>query len=582
MALPEALLAGVSGKVWEVVIPSGELSALRQRHLVSSTAHRNDGVHARVVADAAPGPDARALEPSLEDAYLATLAAHRHQCRRRGRCMRALRVVYAIARADFLERVRRYSYLVTLLFAVYLSYAAGTGLISLRLGHYRGVYTSAWIGAMVSLVATTFVSLVGFYIVKNAVDRDRQTGVGEILAGTPLTKVSYLLGKFLSNFAVLVSMVVVLALAAVAIQLLAAEDRTFHAWALLSPFLFLALPAMAMTAAMALLFETFRFLRGGFGNVLWFFLWSFGISLPLVTELPQLDPSGLWIVYQSMVPAARAGIPGYVDSFSLSVADKSVRVAAGFHWNGVEWTAGVVTQRLAWTAAAFALVLCGAWFFDRFDPASSRQTVGRKASAGGNCHSGRGGAGIRHGAAAHRPRPLVSLRWPRARCIPATWRLLVAELRLALKGYRWWWYAVAGGLLIAQFAAPLAVSRGPLLACRLDLAYPRVVRARHARSAFRHRTTSLFLSADSAPAIPGGMDGGILVAALTGLGAAVRLALAGQSAGLLAWAAGVLFIPSLALALGVWSGTSKFFEALYTALWYVGPLQPGPGVRLHR
>ena len=45
-----------------------------------------------------------------------------------------------------------------------------------------------------------------------------------------------------------------------------------------------------------------------------------------------------------------------------------------------------------------------------------------------------------------------------------TLRLLVAELRLASKGYRWWWYVVAGGLLIAQFAAPLDVSRGPLLA----------------------------------------------------------------------------------------------------------------------
>ncbi|MFZ0963792.1 MAG: hypothetical protein WAO35_23245, partial [Terriglobia bacterium] len=49
-------------------------------------------------------------------------------------------------------------------------------------------------------------------------------------------------------------------------------------------------------------------------------------------------------------------------------------------------------------------------------------------------------------------------------------------------------------------------------------------------------------------------------------------------AGLLAWAAGVLFIPSLALALGVWSGTSKFFEGLYTALWYVGPINRVPGL----
>jgi ABC-type multidrug transport system ATPase subunit len=74
---PETLLAAVNGKVWEVVVPSGVLPSLRQRHLVSSTAHRSDGVHTRVVADTIPGPDARQLEPSLEDAYLAALTAHR-------------------------------------------------------------------------------------------------------------------------------------------------------------------------------------------------------------------------------------------------------------------------------------------------------------------------------------------------------------------------------------------------------------------------------------------------------------------------------------------------------------------------
>jgi ABC-type multidrug transport system ATPase subunit len=74
---PEGLLANVAGKVWEVVVPSAELPALRQSHLVSSTAHRGDGVHARVVANAAPAAGARPLEPSLEDAYLAALSAQR-------------------------------------------------------------------------------------------------------------------------------------------------------------------------------------------------------------------------------------------------------------------------------------------------------------------------------------------------------------------------------------------------------------------------------------------------------------------------------------------------------------------------
>ena len=75
---PEGLLAKMAGKVWEVVVPSGELPALRERYLISSTAYRSDGVHARVVAEMAPGPGARPLESSLEDAYLATLAAKRN------------------------------------------------------------------------------------------------------------------------------------------------------------------------------------------------------------------------------------------------------------------------------------------------------------------------------------------------------------------------------------------------------------------------------------------------------------------------------------------------------------------------
>jgi len=73
---PEALLAQVAGKVWEIVVPSADVAALRQRYLVSSTAHRSDGVHVRVVAEAPPAA-ARPLEPSIEDAYLAALVAQR-------------------------------------------------------------------------------------------------------------------------------------------------------------------------------------------------------------------------------------------------------------------------------------------------------------------------------------------------------------------------------------------------------------------------------------------------------------------------------------------------------------------------
>jgi ABC-type multidrug transport system ATPase subunit len=69
-AAPEELLRSVEGKVWERVVPSAELPALRQQYLTSSTMHRSDGVHLRIVAEEPPGAGAVPQPPTLEDAYL--------------------------------------------------------------------------------------------------------------------------------------------------------------------------------------------------------------------------------------------------------------------------------------------------------------------------------------------------------------------------------------------------------------------------------------------------------------------------------------------------------------------------------
>jgi len=75
-ASPEDLLREVEGKVWEWVVPSAELNAAKQKYLISNTSRRSDGVHARVLADAAPN-GAQPVTPNLEDAYLFRLSDHR-------------------------------------------------------------------------------------------------------------------------------------------------------------------------------------------------------------------------------------------------------------------------------------------------------------------------------------------------------------------------------------------------------------------------------------------------------------------------------------------------------------------------
>jgi len=69
-ATPERLLQRLDGRVWQWNVPSETLSDLKQKHLISGTVRRQDGVQLRIVSDAAPAPEAEHLAPSLEDVYL--------------------------------------------------------------------------------------------------------------------------------------------------------------------------------------------------------------------------------------------------------------------------------------------------------------------------------------------------------------------------------------------------------------------------------------------------------------------------------------------------------------------------------
>ena len=75
---PEELLGLVEARVWEWVIPSSDLQAVRQMHLLSSVVRHSDGVHVRVVSEESPGDEAELVShPSLEEAYLYCVSSHR-------------------------------------------------------------------------------------------------------------------------------------------------------------------------------------------------------------------------------------------------------------------------------------------------------------------------------------------------------------------------------------------------------------------------------------------------------------------------------------------------------------------------
>jgi ABC-2 type transport system ATP-binding protein len=74
-ATPEALLREVDGRVWEVTVDQVEVARAQARWVVSRMVRTSTGVRLRVLASERPAPDAVAVPPDLEDAYLAIVSA---------------------------------------------------------------------------------------------------------------------------------------------------------------------------------------------------------------------------------------------------------------------------------------------------------------------------------------------------------------------------------------------------------------------------------------------------------------------------------------------------------------------------
>ena len=412
---------------------------------------------------------------------------------------------------------------------------------------------------MMSIIATFFIGWFGFYLVKDSVARDKETGVGQIMATTPLTRPLYTLGKWASNFAVLMAMVAVLAMAGIVIQLLQGENARIELMPFITPFIFIVMPVMALVAAFAVLFETIPFLSGGFGNIVYFFAFIF--ALPLGEQLsktyPALDPLGLGLLMDNMGKAALAVYPDYNGSFLLG--SDSQKAFDTFIWSGVDWLPGIILARFAYIGIAILVTLLAALFFDRFDPSHSKPRR-MKTSASDS---------------APEPAP-VSQALPVVHLTPLNaasnrfsfFNVFLAEIKLLLKGQRWWWYAISFILVAAQLFNEPEVTRVLLV---ITWIWPVLILSGLGCRESRFDTRQIVFSAPRplGRQLPAAWLSALVITALMGSGAFLRFLLAGEFTSLLAWITGALFIPSLALALGVLTGNSKTFEVVYISWMYL-------------
>lgn len=486
--------------------------------------------------------------------------------------------IYQIAKADFLERIRRRGFLLTMFLTILCSYIFSPPrdgkYVTLVFDRYVGLYNSAWMGTSVAVSFSVFFSLIGFYFISKAVDVDLKARTGQIIAASPVSKSTYVLGKYFSNLSILCVIVAITMLSALVMQLVRGEDLTVDLWALASPFLFMTLPLVALISAIAIWFEIIPKLQGTLGNAVYFVFWILTVfasmkPVHLGNFVTFTDPFGRAIPMASIAAALKEQFPGYNGEFSqgLTFLDEK---AQSFIWQGVDWSWPMIMGRVAWIAASIVLAWIASLFFHRFREKETRHAANLK---------NRKTVVMTGPQAAFdadftlTPTSLTPLK-PKAGRAPFL-PLLRSELKLMLSGRGMWLWGAAA-LMLSCYLLPLdAVKR---FAWPLAWLWPLAIWSAMGSRERLFRTEELLFSS------PGRLSrqlhatwfAGVLLAVLIGSGLAVRLIAEGELTMLAVWAIGAIFVPTLALACGVWSGSGKMFEIIYLSIWYIGPLNGLP------
>ncbi|MFT3806274.1 ABC transporter permease [Arenimonas sp.] len=476
--------------------------------------------------------------------------------------MQALIRFSGILRADLRERIRGPRFWVLLAIVMVAAWwcfppaSAGYRILSMN-GGERGFYSSAWVGMVLAMVYSSLLSLGGFYVIRGTLVRDIETRVWQLLVATPMTRGAYLLAKWASHMLVLAAIALVGLGVGLVAQWLRAEDRAIDLIELLKPVLVLSIPGLAVTAMLAIWFDLLPWLRRTAGNVVFFILWVTLTSVSLAQlESPDnhaarygwgSDPNGM-IVAARDFQRERSVATGERQDFGFSIGvSMRGKPATRFEWKAWHPRGPDMFGRLLWLLFAMAGVVAAAPLLDW---AAARGIAASKSGSQ---------AGRRLGW-------LDPMLAPFARGPLGT--LVVAELKLAFRQRRLWWWLAAIALLGTQaFASMQGMATAMLLAWLLPLD----VLARGVLREREHRTAGLVFTA---PDILGRLLAtrflvGVLLLFALSLPGLLRLA-AGLPMGALATTAAIVSIASWGMSLGALCRNPKPFELVLVALVYGG------------
>ena len=464
----------------------------------------------------------------------------------------------SIIKADYLQRTRSYAFLITLLVSTSFAYtfvpAADANYATVRVGNYAGENNAAWIGHVTAIMASTFLWLFGFYLINNSIQRDRATGVGQIIATTSVSNFKYLVAKSLGNFFVLLTIMCIVTCVALFLVVTRGVGYSFNGSQFFLPFLFSVVPGLFFLSCLAVFSEVVLGRYTIIQNVVFFFL-----LMSLLARISKGENDIYWldVLGTSWLTSGMENIVhqkyGTNDQASVGfIFSNKTNEIRRFIFDGSNWSFLFLISRLLWIGMAIALLLIASFLFKRFDekihiPSRKKKNVIAEPGPLREIHPG-------------------SL--PVAKNDYGIFPLIKTEMIMLLrKGPRWLWLINLGGL-IASFLMPLNIAHQYALPVIWFLQVNRwadiVTKEKNYRTYYFTYTSfkplKRLFTAQVAAAI--------LLAITFAIPVITRYAITGNFMNAIAIISGAIFIIALSVSMGIMTGGKRLFEIVFFMLTY--------------
>lgn len=477
-----------------------------------------------------------------------------------------MQYIYSILKADYLQRTRSYSFLVALAITIYAAYSfvppPTASYTTLNVVGYKGIYNSAWVGHVSAMMTTIMLSLYGFFLINGGIKKDVDTGIGQIIATTPITNFGYLLSKFLSNFLVLLTISALTFVISIVMFFVRTSGSPFIITDFVLPFLFFAFPALFTVSALAIVAEVFLGRKLILQYIIFFFL--FGALMANVvghkssTVNTFIDTFGVNTMTNSVKDKVNAQYHEHIDAVNLGFTFSKKHRFKTFEWDGISWTGIFIASRLMWICIAFALVYFSSFFFHRFD---FKQVTGKNKKAIEPANTSNTNGTFASGINVAMLPPIVADY--------SIFPFVKTELLLLIrKGPKWFWL-INSGLWICMLFVNFDIAYAYLLPILLFLQVTRwsELATREVTNRLHYFTWSSYKPLQRM--LPSQLLAAFIMGSVLALPVLLRSATAGNLHQVICIINGTAFVVLLATSLGIVSGGKKLFEILFFFITYL-------------